>query len=172
YYQINKELEMYNPGLAQLPQIVAVNKMDLPDAWKNFDKLREAAAKDGRAVFPISAATGQGTQELMEHTGRMVAEIKVREPVEAFSEDVIVYQPRAQAAPVEEYIIRRENEDYVVEGEGLRRLMERLDLDNEETVEYLQRLFDKIGLYRKLREMQVPDGATVRVEGLEFQYQE
>ena len=125
YYQINKELEMYNPGLAQLPQIVAVNKMDLPDAWKNFDKLREAAAKDGRAVFPISAATGQGTQELMEHTGRMVAEIKVREPVEAFSEDVIVYQPRAQAAPVEEYIIRRENEDYVVEGEGLRRLMER-----------------------------------------------
>ena len=41
-----------------------------------------------------------------------------------------------------------------MEGEGLRRLMERLDLDNAETVEYLQRLFDKIGLYKKLRAMQ------------------
>ena len=123
-------------------------------------------------VFPISAATRQGTQELIEHVGRLVAEIKAQEPAETASDDVIVYQPKSQTASVEEFTIRRENDDYVVEGEGLRRLLERLDLDNAETLEYLQRLFEKIGLYQKLRAMQVPDGATVRVEGLEFQYQE
>lgn len=172
YLQINKELALYNPKLAQLPQVVAANKMDLPTAQEHLGQLRQAAAADGRMVFAISAAAGQGTQELMEHVGRLVAQIKAREPVEAPSDEVIVYQPKSQTAPVEEFTIRKENEDYVVEGEGLRRLMERLDLSNEDTVEYLQRLFDKIGLYRKLRAMQIPDGATVRVEGLEFQYEE
>lgn len=151
---------------------MAANKMDLPAALQNLERIEQAAAKDGRKVFAISAAAGQGTQELMEHVGRLVEQIKSREPVETAGDEVIVYQPKSHTAPVEEFTIRRENEDYIVEGEGLRRLMERLDLDNAETVEYLQRLFDKIGLYKKLRAMQVPDGATVRVEGLEFQYQE
>ena len=172
YQQINKELAMYNPRLAQLPQVVAANKMDLPAARHNLEQLQQAAAQEGRMVFPISAATRQGTQELIEHVGRLVAEIKAQEPAETASDDVIVYQPQSQTASVEEFTIRRENDDYVVEGEGLRRLLERLDLDNAETLEYLQRLFEKIGLYQKLRAMQVPDGATVRVEGLEFQYQE
>lgn len=172
YQQINRELALYNPRLAELPQVVAANKMDLPAALQNLERIEQAAAKDGRKVFAISAAAGQGTQELMEHVGRLVEQIKSREPVETAGDEVIVYQPKSHTAPVEEFTIRRENEDYIVEGEGLRRLMERLDLDNAETVEYLQRLFDKIGLYKKLRAMQVPDGATVRVEGLEFQYQE
>lgn len=171
YQQINKELALYNPRLAQLPQVVAANKMDLPAARHNLEQLQQAAAQEGRMVFPISAATRQGTQELIEHVGRLVAEIKAQEPAETASDDVIVYQPKSQTASVEEFTIRRENDDYVVEGEGLRRLLERLDLDNAETLEYLQRLFEKIGLYQKLRAMQVPDGATVRVEGLEFQYQ-
>jgi len=174
YYKINEELKLYNPQLERLPQLVAANKMDLPDAEHNLERLAAAVALDGREVFPISAATRQGTRELMIRAGELVKQLKAKEQQLSTNDaDVIVYRPRGERSEaLEDFTIRRENEDYVVEGAGLRRLMARLDLNNEETIEYLQRLFDKIGLYRKLREMHVPEGATVRVEEIEFQFME
>ncbi|HHT69025.1 MAG TPA: Obg family GTPase CgtA, partial [Firmicutes bacterium] len=65
-----------------------------------------------------------------------------------------------------------DNEDYVVQGAGLDRLLRRLDLNNPEAIAYLQNLFEKIGLYKSLAEMGVPEGATVRVGELEFEYME
>jgi len=173
YYRINEELALYNPRLASLPQLVAANKMDLPGAEENLERLRGVVEQDNRPVFPISAATGEGTAELMAETGKLIRALRQQEPREEAVEDIVIYRPKTEPrGRVEDFTIRRENEDYVVEGAGLRRLLERLDLDNEETLEYLQRLFDKIGLYQKLREMGIADGATVRVEEMEFQYQE
>ena len=80
--------------------------------------------------------------------------------------------PEQQRGKVEDFSVHFEDESYVVSGEGLRLFLQRLDLDNQETLEYLQRLFDKIGLYAKLRELGVEEGAVVQVEGIEFEYQE
>ena len=56
--------------------------------------------------------------------------------------------------------------------EGLLRLMRRMDLNNEEAITYLQNLMEKIGVYQALADLNVPDGATVRVGELEFEYME
>ena len=80
--------------------------------------------------------------------------------------------PKEDTPPVDEYTIVRDNEDYVVQGAGLDRLLRRLDLNNPETIAYLQNLFEKIGLYKTLAEMEVPEGATVRLGELEFEYME
>lgn len=173
YYKINEELALYNPRLAALPQLVAANKMDLPGAEDNLKELRKVVERDGRMLFPISAATRMGTDELMVETAKIIRTLKSEEPAAEAVDEVIIYRPETEPrGRVEDFTIRRENEDYIVEGAGLKRLMERLDLDNQETIEYLQRLFDKIGLYSRLREMNIADGATVRVEDIEFQYQE
>ena len=53
YYTINRELELYSSELAKRPQIVVANKCDLPEAGDNLARLAEAAAKDGRELWPF-----------------------------------------------------------------------------------------------------------------------
>ncbi len=76
------------------------------------------------------------------------------------------------SAPLRGYSVRREGEIFVVEGEGLRRFLARLDLSNPAVIRYLQRLFGDIGIHDALREAGVQDGDTVCVEGLEFEFVE
>ena len=61
YYSINKELDSYSPKLSKLPQIVALNKMDLPEAKENLKDFEKAKID----FTPISCATGEGLKELV-----------------------------------------------------------------------------------------------------------
>jgi GTP-binding protein len=63
YKTVNAEMVKYSPALAQMPQIVALNKMDLSGAETAAEKFEEAAA--GLPLFRISAVTGQGVEELL-----------------------------------------------------------------------------------------------------------
>ena len=67
YQQINEELRQYQPELARRPQIVALNKADLPEAQANLDRLRAAIKLPPSEVFVISAATRAGVDALMQH---------------------------------------------------------------------------------------------------------
>lgn len=170
YHKINSELRLYSEDLANCPQIVVANKADLPEAAENIKRLEAVAKGDGREFFVISAATAQGTQGLMQRTDQIIRELKAHDPVVEQVQELIL--PQEEFTPVDEYTIVRDNEDYVVEGAGLDRLLRRLDLNNPEAIAYLQTLFEKIGLYKTLEEMNVPEGATVRVGELEFEYME
>ena len=174
YYKINAELKLFNEKLSELPQLIAANKMELPGAVENLQRLIKAAKKNNHSVFPVSAVMNRGIHELMLKTANVLKQIKQAQADEdEMTDQVIIYRsPEERKSSVDDFTIRLEDQDYVVEGEGLKRFLERLDLNNEETIDYLQRLFDKIGLYRRLRELGIEEGTTVRVEGLEFEYQE
>lgn len=170
YEKINEELRLYSPKLAECPQILVANKADLPEAEANLERLKELAERHGQEFFVISAATSQGTSPLMRRCDQLVRELKQADPVQPPVEQLIL--PKEETAPVDQYTIVRDNEDYVVEGAGLDRLLRRLDLNNPEAIAYLQTLFEKIGLYKSLADLAVPEGATVRVGELEFEYLE
>ena len=63
YEQINRELELYNPRLTRLPQLIVLNKIDLPNAQTNLQRVKDYFGK--RRVFPISAVTGEGVDRLI-----------------------------------------------------------------------------------------------------------
>ena len=170
YAKINAELRSYSEELAECPQILVANKADLPEAQVNLPRLEKLAEQQGQELFVISAATSQGTDSLMRRVGQLVQEMKKADPVVEPVEQLVL--PKEEVTPVDEFTILRDNEEYVVEGAGLDRLLRRLDLNNPETISYLQNLFEKIGLYKALAEMNVPEGATVRVGELEFEYME
>lgn len=172
YRQINHELESFSPVLASRPQIVAANKLDLPDAQQNTERLKAAVEADGREFWAISAAAQRGVAELMQRVYSLLCEQKAALPEEEPSDDVIVYEPEQERTPLDAYTIRRDNESFVVEGAGLEGLVAGLDLQNDEVVRYLQRTFERIGLYDKLRELGIEEGAVVRVGDLEFEYVE
>jgi GTPase len=67
---MNRELALYDPALAARPQLVVLNKMDLPDVRKRAKQLARPFARRGIALATISAATGEGTAELLESIWR------------------------------------------------------------------------------------------------------
>lgn len=74
YETIQKELENFSSDLAQRPQIVAGNKCDMADP-EQVERFRKYIEDKGMQFFPISAATTQGTNELIQATGSMLAEL-------------------------------------------------------------------------------------------------
>ena len=72
FYKINKELSLYSPKLAKRSQVIAANKLDLPQASENLARIQEMAEKEGLKVFPVSAATKEGLQDLMRYVYQML----------------------------------------------------------------------------------------------------
>ena len=70
YEAMNQELALYDPGLAARPQLVVLNKIDLPDVRKRAKQIARPFARRGIALHAISAATGEGTAELLESIWR------------------------------------------------------------------------------------------------------
>ena len=73
---VNDELKSHNPALAERPQVVAVNKMDLPESKENYSNLKEQFRELGKEVFPLSAATGEGVKPLISHVAQLLSEVK------------------------------------------------------------------------------------------------
>jgi GTP-binding protein len=70
--QVNTELGLFDSSLARKPQLVAVNKIDLPQVRAHLAELRESFESIGIKVFFVSAVTGEGTSELMAETMKML----------------------------------------------------------------------------------------------------
>lgn len=167
---INEELRLYRPELAGRPQLVAANKMDLQEARDNFDRLQAAVTEAGGTVFPISAAVGDGVDKLLFATWHLLQEAPLPEGVTVNEEALISgLRPRA---PLSSYTIRRENDGFVVEGKGLERLFARLDLNNDEAIAFLQKVFKDIKLNDALRERGIQSGDLVHVAGFEFEFED
>lgn len=157
---INEELESYNPKLAGRMQIVAANKMDIPDA---AGKLKEFEKTVKHEIFPVSAATGEGLERLMLRAAELLKDI----PQEEEPEEIEITYSAEEEAP---FTVRRENNVYIVEGKWIKRLIGSVNLDNRESLQYFQRTIKKKGLNDELEKMGIKEGDTVRIYGTEFNY--
>ena len=140
YHRINKELRLYNERLAKRPQIIAANKMDIPEAKENYEKLKAFANEQGIEIFPVSAATNEGLKPLIERVSQMLDEY-VEEP-EAI-EEVKVYQ----AKPDDEITISRDEAgDFVVKGKYIEKLVAMTNFENDEALQRFQYIWRVKGI--------------------------
>jgi len=159
---INQELAMYNGALAARPQVVAVNKMDLPGSEENLARIEEALA-DGYEIFPISAVTGAGVPELMHRVSVLLKELPVPDLlVESITETVHRAEQR--------FNIHREDDEIVVTGREIEKHVAMTDLDNEAAVDRLQRITQVMGLEKALRDFGAKNGDTVRIKEMTFEF--
>ncbi len=70
YTTLNRELALFNPELAEKPQIIVINKIDLPDVQALLPEIIPYFEKLGLKVFPVSAATGAGIPPLLDEIAR------------------------------------------------------------------------------------------------------
>jgi len=183
FEEVNAELGQYGADLETKPQVVAANKVDLPAARQNLDEFRKTLSAGGfTRVFPISAATGEGINELIHQVYRLLRKTEEEEQEKApgvayeNKEGLKYYGPPCRRPAVSEFTIEETAEEgdtvYVVKGQGLEGFMDRLDLTNEETLRYFQSLLRRIGAIDALREAGAKDGDTIRIGGLEFDFVE
>src|SRR5437660_3604842 len=114
FQTINQELREYDEQLASRPQIVVLNKIDLPEAQERWPALKASAEAAGYAVFAISAAAHQGTAELMQYTSRRLQEMQ-QEEAERSSAAVNAEAPGTilRPQPEDAFTISKENDVYV-----------------------------------------------------------
>lgn len=161
FHAINRELELYTPELAERPQLVALNKLDLPDAAERETELVAALTELGYPVFPISAATGQGVRDLMRATYAALQAAPKPQPIAVLENWQEPERPLA---------ISRDNEFYVVSGTWVERRIAMTDMQNEDALRRLQRAFQRYGVFDALRAAGIQEGDPVRIRDVEFEF--
>lgn len=169
-YAINKELENYNAGLAQKPQVIAANKVDAiydPDE-SPVERIRAEFEPRGVTVFPISAVSGQGVRELLYHVRRMLDDLDDKPTV--FEQE---YFPElALAVSDEPYTVSYDEEadEYVVEGPRIEKMLGYTNLESEKGFAFFQEFLKESGILEELEALGIGEGDTVRMYGLSFDY--
>jgi GTP-binding protein len=164
--KINRELEEYNPELLKRPQVIAANKTDIPEAAENVARLKEVYEKEGYQVFPISAATNKGLDELLS----AVASILKNYPEDiVFEEDYEEYDE--VAVDIEPFIIEEVETGYfVVTGVGVEKMIGYTSIDTEKGFAFFQKYLKEKGIIQALEEKGIKQGDTVRIYDLEFEF--
>ena len=164
FEKINHELEAYSARLARRKQLVVANKMDLPDSADNFVILKEYVEEKGYEIMPVSAATGEGLQELMWKAYEMARQY-VAEP----EEEIGVVE---EGDPDSFEIIRgAEDADFEVKGKNIERLVAMTNFDNSEALYRFQLIWKRLKIDEALLEAGIQEGQTVRILDMVFNYQ-
>ena len=167
YRKINAELAAYSDFLAGRPQIVAANKMDLPDAQANFPAIEAALKAQGCEVYPVSAATGEGLKALIQRCAEMLATL----PKDVTQAVPMVVTPTESTDG--EFTIRRDDSGaYIVEGKNIERLVAMTRFSDEESLQRFQNILRRSGIDAALRERGIKEGDTVRIREMEFDFSE
>lgn len=164
---INRELEKFSPDLAECPQIVAANKSDMASP-EQIQKLKEYIEEKGYTFFEISAATTQGTSELIKYISQELDKlppIREYEPEEIPEEEIMQKEDERKRITV-----RKEEDVYYVEAQWLEPILRTVNLDDYSSLQYLQRVLQTNGVFQRLEDMGIEEGETVDIHGFEFEY--
>jgi len=161
---VQDELRLYNPQLAERPMVIAANKMDLPGAKENLERLQKEYG-DCYQIFPISAATGEGIKPLIYHIAKILPELEVPQLVLPEKEHRVT-----KAEEQERFRIRQEDGMFVVEGKEVLRHLRMTKLDSEEGLRRFQHILKAMGVEDALREKGIKEGDRVLIGDLEFEW--
>ena len=162
FERINQELSRYG-SLGELPQIIVCNKMDLPVPESNIARIRELGEKKGIPVFFVSAATGEGFDALLDETA---ARLKELPPIVHFAEE----EPEEIRHSLDEFSVTEDGGVFVVEGPGIEMILDSVNFDDLDSLNWFHRTLKRIGVIDALREAGAGEGSIVRIDDMDFDF--
>ena len=165
--QVNNELILFDSALAQKPQLVVVNKIDLPQVRTRLAEIGGAFSNAGTKVIFISAATGEGVSELMAETMKMQNQVTAeKEAGKKVPRKVFHPQPKVSGASV-----HKEGGIFVIVAPGLERIVSRTGVAGPEVRQQLKKQFNRRGVSQALEKAGIKAGDRVRCGTLEWEWQ-
>lgn len=169
YGQVNSEMALYDERLTRLPQIVAVNKVDMPEVEARWPDLQRALQERGVEAMAVSAIAQQGVRELM-YKAHEAAQSWTPEPATEAEDELPIYKSEFEDT---QFVISRDPDGaWRVAGEKVERAAEMTYWEYPEAVRRFQRLLEKIGVEAALRERGVQEDDTVRIGDFELEWRE
>jgi GTP-binding protein len=164
--RVNNELSLFDPALARKPQLVAVNKIDLPEVRTRLVEIKEVFTNAGAVPHFISASTGRGVPELMAEAMKMLGKIADKaEAVEKLPEKVFRPKPGG-VKPV----VYKEGDTFVVVAPEIERILARSDIAGLEVRWQLKRQLTQSGVYKALLKAGIKPGDKVRCGNREWEW--
>lgn len=163
FTQINSELALFDPDLANKPQIVVFNKIDLPIVKEKWPSIRKELLRKNYETFAISALTQENIKQVLNRTQQVLAEL----PKEEIKHDVPTFRvpedPRS-------FSITKLKDDWKVSGESIERAAHMTYWEYGQSVRRFQRILQKLGIDEALREAGIKQGDTVIIAGHELEW--
>lgn len=167
FHQINTELALFDEHLGEKPQIVALNKMDLPQAQERWPHVRKTLGGLGYEVMAISAVTHENTRALLYRAVQVLDEVVEEEPEVA---ETPVYQLGED--PLAFTVTREPNGEFRVSGKRIERAVAMTYWDYDQAVARFQRILESMGVADALREAGVQPGDTVHIGDMELEWED
>ena len=167
FNKINSELEKYSEKLASRKQIIVANKIDSMQDEENYKALETLAKEKDLEIYKISAVTGEGLNELFNHVTKLIKTLPKEEVVEI--EDRIVYTLEDEE---EQFEIEVKDNEFIVTGPAVERLMGRVNIGDNESYHYMEKMLKKLGIEQALKDKGVKEGDTVKILEWEFEWYE
>jgi GTP-binding protein len=167
FNKINEELRKYSEKLSTRKQIIVANKIDSMQDDSNFKELEKIAKERNIEIYKISAVTGEGLNELFNHVAEILKTLPKEEIVDI--EDRIVYTLEDDSDDFEIEVVGSE---FIVTGPAVERLMGRINIGDNESYSYMEKMLKKLGIEQALRDKGVKKGDTVKILEWEFEWYE
>ncbi|WP_010651035.1 GTPase ObgE [Oceanobacillus massiliensis] len=169
FVKINQELAEYDPRLMNRPQIIAANKMDMPESEENLAKFKEQLGDD-YPVYKISALTREGLRDILFAIADALESIpKVTTELDD-ADETVVYRYQKEEAPFQ--ITRDPDGSYVLYGTKIEKLFKMTDFQHDESAQRFSRQLRGMGVDTALRERGAKDGDIIRLLDYEFEFVE
>ena len=162
---INRELSVFDEDLRERPQIIALNKCDMCED-EDLEALKKHFKDLGYDVFPIMAAISEGVKPLI---NCVAAKLATLPPIKKYEAEELPQEDFSDRDS-HSFDIKKENERFVIEAPWLLKILQSVDPDDYESLQYFQRVLLSSGIIEKLEEMGVEEGDTVCVYDIEFDY--
>lgn len=164
--QINNELEKYSDKLINKKQIVVANKIDVMQDTAQLEALKKKAEEKNLEFFEISGATKQGVDKLMEHVAKVLKTLPKEDIFDNEEKKVYTLEEENDGFTIE----KTGEHEYYVSGPDVENLMRRVNISDNESFAYMQKMLKKLGIEDALREKGVCEGDTVRILDWHFEY--
>ena len=164
---VDNELASFGQGLGGKPQMIVVNKVDVPEVKDRMNDYRKAFEEKGRPLFFVSAATGEGVDALL---GKALETLKAlpAPPVEPRERVAVVDRPRRRSE--ESFTITQQNGVYVLDAPAVERLVPMANLRDQRAILQIWKLLQRIGAVKELEAQGVEPGDTVRLGGVDLEW--
>lgn len=167
FKKVNEELKKYSEKLSKRKQIIVANKVDSmqdEDLYKDLEKL---AKENNLEIFKISAVTGEGLNNLLNHVSNTIKTLPKEEIIDI--KDRVIYT--LQETEID-FTVKNINGEFIVEGPAVERLMRRVNIGDNESLAYLGKMLKKIGIEKELKANGINEGDTVKILDWEFEWYE
>ena len=167
FYTINEELKNYSEKLSKRKQIIVANKIDIMQDEAGYKELEALAKKEGLEIYKISGATGEGITKLLDRVVEVLKTLPKEELVEV--EERVLYTLEEDE---NQFTVRKENDEFIIEGKAINRLMGRINIDDNESMYYFQKSLKNLGIEDELKRQGIKEGDIVKVLNWTFEWYE